>query len=144
MPARSKRQGISTLPQAMLKDLLKAGKGFCHPELTKTLVGNGVEAFDFIVNTARNSSRDVPGGMTAKRLLQPDYNGATGLLALRESYLKMGGQPSCAARSTGCCSIVTDGSRRRCGAYGLPFQYASNRTIREQGRTPVRYRAKRA
>lgn len=89
-----KAQGIEDSPEAMLKDLLKAGKGFCHPELTKTLVGNGVEAFDFIVKHGAKFKDTVmmPGGMTAKRLLQPDYNGATGLLApLRESYLKMGG-----------------------------------------------------
>ena len=73
-----KAQGIEDSPEAMLKDLLKAGKGFCHPELTKTLVGNGVEAFDFIVKHGAKFKDTVmmPGGMTAKRLLQPDYNGA--------------------------------------------------------------------
>ena len=109
-----KEQGIEDSPEAMLKDLLKAGKGFCHPELTKTLVGNGVEAFDFIVKHGAKFKDTVmmPGGMTAKRLLQPDYNGATGLLApLRESYLRWAASSSCAARSTGCCSIVTDGSK---------------------------------
>ena len=106
-----KAQGIEDSPEAMLKDLLKAGKGFCHPELTKTLVGNGVEAFDFIVKHGAKFKDTVmmPGGMTAKRLLQPDYNGATGLLAPLRS--RWAASSSCAARSTGCCSIVTDGSK---------------------------------
>ena len=80
-----KAQGIEDSPEAMLKDLLKAGKGFCHPELTKTLVGNGVEAFDFIVKHGARFKDTVmmPGGMTAKRLLQPDYNGATVPMSVR-------------------------------------------------------------
>ena len=109
-----KAQGIEDSPEAMLKDLLKAGKGFCHPELTKTLVGNGVEAFDFIVKHGAKFKDTVmmPGGMTAKRLLQPDYNGATGLLApCAKAILRWAASSSCAARSTGCCSIVTDGSK---------------------------------
>ena len=59
-----KAQGIEDSPEAMLKDLLKAGKGFCHPELTKTLVGNGVEAFDFIVKHGAKFKNTVmmPGG----------------------------------------------------------------------------------
>ena len=33
-----KAKGIEDSPEAMLGDLLKAGKGFCHPDLTRTLV----------------------------------------------------------------------------------------------------------
>ena len=50
-----KAQGIEDSPEAMLKDLLKAGKGFCHPELTKTLVATASRHSILSSNTARNS-----------------------------------------------------------------------------------------
>ena len=142
-----KAQGIEDSPEAMLKDLLKAGKGFCHPELTKTLVGNGVEAFDFIVKHGAKFKNTVmmPGGMTAKRLLQPDYNGATGLLApLRESYLKMGGQLIL------CCKVdrlLLDRDGRVEGVAARTDYHFNTRLksddLENKGGTPVRYRAKR-
>ena len=142
-----KAQGIEDSPEAMLKDLLKAGKGFCHPELTKTLVGNGVEAFDFIVKHGAKFKDTVmmPGGMTAKRLLQPDYNGATGLLApLRESYLKMGGQLIL------CCKVdrlLLDRDGRVEGVAARTDYHFNTRLksddLENKGGTPVRYRAKR-
>lgn len=139
-----KAQGIEDSPEAMLKDLLKAGKGFCHPELTKTLVGNGVEAFDFIVKHGAKFKDTVmmPGGMTAKRLLQPDYNGATGLLApLRESYLKMGGQLIL------CCKVdrlLLDRDGRVEGVAARTDYHFNTRLksddLENKGGTPVRYR----
>ena len=115
-----KAQGIEDSPEAMLKDLLKAGKGFCHPELTKTLVGNGVEAFDFIVKHGAKFKDTVmmPGGMTAKRLLSRGACFSPTTTARRVYWLpcakaisRWAASSSCAARSTGCCSIVTDGSK---------------------------------
>ena len=142
-----KAQGIEDSPEAMLKDLLKAGKGFCHPELTKTLVSNGVEAFDFIVKHGAKfkDTLMMPGGMTAKRLLQPDYNGATGLLApLRESYLKMGGQLIL------CCKVdrlLLDRDGRVEGVAARTDYHFNTRLksddLENKGGTPVRYRAKR-
>lgn len=110
-----KAQGIEDSPEAMLKDLLKAGKGFCHPELTKTLVGNGVEAFDFIVKhgakfkdtvmmpgghdrqapaSARLQRRDGSIGSPARKLSQDG----------RPAHLVLQGRPVAG-------SIVTDGSK---------------------------------
>ena len=84
----------------------------------------------------------MPGGMTAKRLLQPDYNGATGLLApLRESYLKMGGQLIL------CCKVdrlLLDRDGRVEGVAARTDYHSirgSNRTISRTRAGRVRYRA---
>lgn len=113
--ARSKRhKALKTLPKPCSRICSRPGKASVI-ELTKTLVGNGVEAFDFIVKHGAKFKDTVmmPGGMTAKRLLQPDYNGRDGVywLPCAKAILRWAASSSCAARSTGCCSIVTDGSK---------------------------------
>lgn len=142
-----KAQGIEDSPQAMLEDLLKAGKGFCHPELTRTLVENGVEAFGFIVRNGAKFKDTVmkPGGMRTKRLLQPDYNGATGLLQpLRETFLAKGGQIRLCCRAD---RLIQDAGGRVVGVaartdYHFDTRLASDDTQNTSGR-PVRYRARR-
>lgn len=142
-----KAQGIEDSPQAMLEDLLKAGKGFCHPELTRTLVENGVEAFEFIVRNGAKFKDTVmkPGGMRTRRLLQPDYNGATGLLQpLRETFLARGGQIRLCCRAD---RLIQDAGGRIVGVaartdYHFDARLASDDT-QNAGGTPVRYRARR-
>lgn len=142
-----KAKGIEDSPEAMLGDLLKAGKGFCHPDLTRTLVEHGVEAFDFIVRHGAKFKDSVmqPGGMTAKRLLQPDDNGATGLLApLRETYLNMGGQLRLCCRADRLL-LDRDGGVEGVAArtdYHFDTRLKSDDIENKTG-TPVRYRAKR-
>ena len=142
-----KAQGIDDSPEAMLADMLKAGQGFCHPELTRTLVDNGVEAFDFIVKHGAKFKDTVmkPGGMNTKRLLQPDTNGASGLLApLRAAYLKKGGKLLL------CCKVdrfLTNNEGAVLGVaartdYHFDIRLGSD-DIENRTGTPVRFRAKR-
>lgn len=89
------QQGIQDSPEALLKDILKAGNGYCHKELTITLAEKAHSAYSFIVKHGAKFKKTVmqPSGMTAKRLLQPDYNAYTGLLQpLRASFVSRGGE----------------------------------------------------
>lgn len=142
-----KEQNIEDSPEKMLKDVLKAGNGFCHPELTKTLVEQAVPAFDFIVRHGAKFKKTVmqPGGMTTKRLLQPDFNAASGLLLpLRASFLKLGGEIRTCCRVD---KLVLDESGAVVGVaarkdYHFDLRLASDDLENKSG-TPVTYRAAR-
>lgn len=143
-----KEQGIDDSPEKMLADVMAAGNGYCHLPLTKALVDNGVEAFNYIVRHGAKFKNTVmqPGGMKTKRLLQPDNNSANGLLKpLRASFLRLGGKIITCCRAD---RLIQDESGAVTGVavrtdYHFDLRLHSDDLENTTG-TPGRYEAKKA
>lgn len=92
MPLTSmqKKLGIEDSPELMIKDMIKAGRGFNHPELCRTLATEAHKAYDMLMECGVKFQDKVIrlGGHSAPRAHLPESASGGGIVVPMHHYLR--------------------------------------------------------
>ncbi|MEL4292934.1 flavocytochrome c [Shewanella xiamenensis] len=88
-----KKLGIKDSAELMIKDMLKAGRGFNHPELCRTLATEAHKAYDMLMECGVKFQDKVIrlGGHSAPRAHLPESASGGGIVVPMHNYLRKAG-----------------------------------------------------